>query len=200
MKCWKWVLELSSIFFWFVGNAVGSDTPLKYPTHARNLACFRKCRSCRKCWSDKCWKCVGSIRADVSDWSTDNVLYRTSNRCVADTILASHNHINHIQCVTFMWVYYPHRSWFCHFTKCNDAVAQLRWMKCLSIVIPTLQRLDIGSIQHLMTLWIYTYTDTILASHHMTFMWVYTPHRSWFWHITKCNDGGVEVCEWNEMG
>ena len=32
------------------------------------------------------------------------------------------------------------------------------------IVIPTLQRLDIGSIQHLMTLQVYT--DTVMTSHY----------------------------------
>ena len=37
-------------------------------------------------------------------------------------------------------------------------------MKYVSNVIPTLQRLDIGSIQHLMTL--QRYTDTLMASHY----------------------------------
>ena len=149
--------------------------------------------------------------------------------------------------VTFMWVY-PHRSWFWLCAKCNDGGSWGGWH--VSNVIPTLQRLDIGSIQHLMTL--QRYTDTFLASHYSNIhvsippeilifalhkvqwwwqlRWMkclhchpnssktwyrvhtsfddptkiyrhrsgitlqqhsceYTP-RSFFWHLTKCNDGG----------
>ena len=60
-----------------------------------------------------------------------------------------------------MWVY-PQIHLFRTHTKCNDGGSWGGWN--VSNAIPTLQRLDIGSIQHLMTLWIYT--DTILASHY----------------------------------
>ena len=53
-------------------------------------------------------------------------------------------------------------TWFLHFPKCNDGGSWGGWN--VSTVIPALQRLGIGSIQHLMTLWVYT--DTILASHY----------------------------------
>ena len=43
----------------------------------------------------------------------------------------------------------PPGSFFLHFPKCNDGGSWGGWN--VSTVIPTLQRLDIGSIQHLMT-------------------------------------------------
>ena len=61
-----------------------------------------------------------------------------------------------------MWVY-PQILLFWHFAqRRNDGGSWGGWH--VSNVIPTLQRLDIGSIQHLMTL--QRYTDTFLASHY----------------------------------
>ena len=57
----------------------------------------------------------------------------------------------------------------------------------MSTVIPALQRLDIGSIQHLMTLQVYT--DTVMASHYSD-IHVSIPPDPDFGTFTKCNDGG----------
>ena len=57
----------------------------------------------------------------------------------------------------------------------------------MSTVIPTLQRLDIGSIQHLMTLQVYT--DTVMTSHYSD-IHVSIPPDPDFGTFTKCNDGG----------
>ena len=69
--------------------------------------------------------------------------------------------------------------------KCNDGGSWGGWN--VSTVIPTLQRLDIGSIQHLMTL--QRYTDTVVASHYSN-IHVSIPPNQDFGTLTKCNDGG----------
>ena len=83
-----------------------------------------------------------------------------------------------------MWVY-PQILILAVCAKCNDGGSWGGWH--VSNVIPTLQRLDIGSIQHLMTL--QRYTDTFLASHYSD-IHVSIPPDPAILDFEKCNDGG----------
>ena len=94
-----------------------------------------------------------------------------------DTILASHYSDIHVSI--------PPDPDFGTFTKCNDGGSWGGWN--VSTVIPTLQRLDTGSIQHLMTL--QRYEDTVMTSHYSD-IHVRVPPDPDFGTFTKCNDGG----------
>ena len=87
-----------------------------------------------------------------------------------------------------MWVY-PQILILALCAKCNDGGSWGGWN--VSNVIPTLQRLDIGSIQHLMTL--QRYTDTLMASHYSDIHVSIPPDRDfgtlckvqWWWQLRQ---------------
>ena len=85
---------------------------------------------------------------------------------------------------------------FCYFLDLKGANGGSWGGWHVSNVIPTLQRLDIGSIQHLMTL--QRYTDTFLASHYSDIHVSIHPDFAIFW-TWKAQMVAVEVDDMSQM-